>query len=101
MEKTQNANDRFIERALQKAKQVKDDEIGFVAADTMDGWIYKIWYRTIGDDNRLERYEVITDEQWDWEKAGCKNNEEWHRHLNRQFWQDYTPGMKVKRVEEE
>ena len=76
----------LIERALQKAKYARDGELGFTTADTVDGMVYKIWYRTVGADNVLVRYEVVTSEAWDWEKHGCSNNEEWRRYLNKCFW---------------
>ena len=84
----------MIERVLRKAEQVGEDDMGFVAADTMDGMIVKIWYRTIGDDKVLVRSEAITDEQWDWEKHGCKNAEDWRRYLNKNLWSEYKAGLK-------
>ena len=87
--------EEIINRALWKADPVKEGETGFTTAFTPDGMVYKIWYRTIGDyDNRLVRHELITIEQWEWEKAGCKNNEEWHRYLNRKMWADYSAGLR-------
>lgn len=84
----------FIEKVLAKADFAPRDEVAFVAADTTDGMVVKIWYRTYGYDNVLVRYEVVTLEQWEWEKHGCTNNEEWHRYLNRQLWAPYRAGLK-------
>ena len=78
--------EELIKKALLKAELVSEDETGFVAKETCDGMVIKIWYRTIGDSNELVKYEVITQEQWDWERAGCKNAEDWRAYLNKCFW---------------
>lgn len=84
----------FIEKVLAKADFAPRDKVAFVAADTTDGMVVKIWYRTYGYDNVLVRYEVVTLEQWEWERHGCTNNEEWHRYLNSQLWAPYRAGLK-------
>lgn len=66
-----------------------------------DGMVYKIWYRTVGDENGLVRYEVVTLEEWEWEKHGCKNNEEWRKHLNRSLWADYRCGLDFNNKKQE
>ena len=86
--------EEIIQRTLYTADLVKDDGMGFTTANTPDGMVVKIWYRTYGYDNVLVRYEVVTLEQWEWERHGCTNNEEWHRYLNRQLWAPYRAGLK-------
>ena len=83
----------IIEKALWGAELLDDDKEGFIAKDTMDGMVVKIWYRTVGDKNVLVRSEVVTDEAWDWERAGVTNNADWRKHLNRSLWADYRCGL--------
>ena len=86
----------YIKKALRRADEMKDDDIGFIAYETPDGMVEKIWYRTIGCNNVLVKNETVTLEQWEWEKYGCKNNEEWRRYLNKQMWRDYTSGLRTE-----
>ena len=85
--------EEIIRKALQKADLAKEDEEAFTAVETPDGMVVKIWYRCVGDDNVLVRHEVVTLEQWEWERHGCSNNAEWHRYLNKQMWRDYNAGL--------
>jgi len=78
--------------ALKDSKQLYCGKIGFVAKDLMNGYVVKVWYRTIGDENTLVKKEVISDEQYDWEKAGCSNAEEYRVYLNRQMWAEFSAG---------
>ena len=84
--------EEIVKKALMKADLAKEGEIAFVAVEK-DGMVYKIWYRAVGSENALVRYKVVTLEEWEWEKHGCKNNEEWHRYLNRSMWADYRGGL--------
>lgn len=84
-----------ISAALSDAKLLKSGDIGFVARDLNDGMVCKIWYRTVGDRNRMVKYETVTSEEWSWEKAGCKNNDEWRAHLNRQMWAEFSAGFAI------
>lgn len=86
--------EEIIKRALWKADLLPDNEVGLTTANTQDGMVIKIWYRTMGDDNKYIKHELITLEQWEWEKVGCKNNEEYHRYLNRKIWEDYSAGLR-------
>ena len=85
-----------ISAALSDAKHLKAVDIGFVARDLNDGMVCKIWYRTIGDRNRMVKYEVVTSEEWAWEKAGCSNAEEYRAYLNRQMWvPEFSAGLNL------
>lgn len=86
--------EEIVKKTLMKADLVKEDEKGFTVSYSTDGLVVKIWYRTIGDDNVLVRHEVITLEQWEWERHGCTNAQEWRRYLNRTMWADYRAGLK-------
>ena len=78
-----------IEKALAKAPKGG----GVIGIDLPDGMVLRLEYHTVGDINVCDDYREVTSEQWDWEKAGCKDNEEWHRYLNRQMWRDYSAGL--------
>ena len=77
--------EEYINRALQKADLVEDGEEGFITVETKDGMVVKIWYRSVGDDNILNKHEVVTLEEWEWERHGVTNNVEWRRYLNKCF----------------
>ena len=85
------ALERFIARTLRESQPSED---GFVAEKTNDGMVVKIWYHTIGDENILTKYEIVTAEEWDWEQAGCKNNREWRAHLNKMIWRENCAGLR-------
>ena len=76
----------FAKRALLRADPMPNDEIGFKAVETPDGMVSKIWYRTVGDQNVLYKYEEITLEKWEWEKHGITNARDWRVYLEKCFW---------------
>ena len=85
-----------IRFALKDSKQLDFGKVGFVAKDLMCGYVVKVWYRTIGDENTLIKKEVVTDEQYDWEKAGCTNAEEYRAYLNRSMWiPEFSAGLNL------
>ena len=67
--------------------------MGIVGQSLPNGMVLRIEYHTVGRANVCDGYKEITSESWDWEKAGCKNNEEWHRYLNKQFWASHRAGL--------
>ena len=78
--------DLMIERALEKAPYVKEGETGRTGADAGHGYMIYIEYHTAGKVNVCDYHERMTSEHFDWKMHGCKNNEEWRRFLNKQFW---------------
>ena len=92
--------EEIVKKALMKADLAKEGETAFVAVEN-DGMVYKIWYRTVGDENGLVRYEVVTLEEWEWEKHGCRNNQEWRAYLNRSMWADYRGGLDYNNKKQE
>lgn len=79
-----------IEKALAKAPLGG----GVIGIDLPDGMVLRIEYHTVGSTNVCDDYREVTSEHWDWEKAGCKNNEEWRRYLNGRLWAPYRAGLK-------
>lgn len=89
-----NNFDNIIEKALEKAKYVPEGETAIIGRDLFNGLILRIEYHTEGKTNICDNYREVTQEHWDWEKAGCSNNEEWHKYLDRQLWKEYCAGLK-------
>lgn len=86
--------DKLIERALRDAKRLPEGETGVCGIRrSVDGMIIRVEYHTVGRTNICDDARVVTPEKWDWEQAGCTNNEEWRRHLNRLMWADYSAGL--------
>ena len=85
--------DKLIEGALKRAKHLPEGKTGVVGIETRDGMVCRIEYHTTGKTNICDDHRMMTLEHWDWERAGCKNNEEWRRHLNKEFWKPFTPGL--------
>lgn len=83
-----------IEKALAKAKYAPEGKTALFGYDLLNGMIIRIEYYTVGKTNICDNWREVTSEQWDWERAGCKNNEEWHRHLEKNFWADFSAGLK-------
>lgn len=86
--------DKVIETTLSKAPRKEEGQTGVVGYSLPNGMVLRIEYHTVGKTNVCDGTREVTSEHWDWEKAGCKNNQEWRRYLNRLMWADYRSGLK-------
>lgn len=82
-----------IARELERAKKTEGE--GMFPIETPDGMVAKVYYTTRRGRNVKTSIEMMTLEAYTWEKYGCRNNEEWRRHINRSFWEGYASGLKI------
>lgn len=78
--------ERTIRNLLDRAPALKAGETGLVGVDLDNGYVIRVEYTTVNGANLPHDKRVVTSESWDWEKAGCSNNEEWRAYLNKHFW---------------
>ena len=90
--------DVIIERKLREAKKLPEGKNGVAGAELNNGYTLRIEYHTEGKCNVCDSWREVTSEAWDWERAGCKNNEEWRAHLNRLLGRDHRAGLQNKNL---